>query len=163
MKDAAIAKFAQVGFDSSPVVWQTAANRFSISHKGLSQTMGTVDARGTKRSCQNNDCGARFYDLNRDPITCPICDATYAIAHAPARAVIPEEPKPKVVERLPEEEADTEEKAAAEEGELADIETDETIPDDDDEADVFLEAEEEDEGNVTDIIPGIAEGEGEET
>jgi uncharacterized protein (TIGR02300 family) len=125
--------------------------------------MGTVDARGTKRTCQNSDCGSRFYDLNRDPIVCPICEARYAIAHAPAGAVIPEEPKPKEVKRLPEEEADTEEKAATEEGELADIETDETIPDEDDDSDAFLEAEEEDEGNVTDIIPGIAEGEGEET
>ena len=104
-----------------------------------------------------------FTILNHDPIVCPICEATYAIAHAPAGAVIPEEPKPKEAKRLPEEEAATEETAAAEEGDLADIETDETIPDEDDDSDAFLEAEEEDEGNVTDIIPGIAEGEGEET
>ncbi len=26
---------------------------------------------GTKRTCQN--CGARFYDLGREPITCPVC------------------------------------------------------------------------------------------
>jgi uncharacterized protein (TIGR02300 family) len=26
---------------------------------------------GTKRICLN--CGARFYDMNRDPITCPAC------------------------------------------------------------------------------------------
>jgi uncharacterized protein (TIGR02300 family) len=28
-------------------------------------------AWGTKRSCQS--CGARFYDLSKDPITCPKC------------------------------------------------------------------------------------------
>ena len=28
-------------------------------------------AWGTKRSCQN--CGARFYDLNKSPMTCPKC------------------------------------------------------------------------------------------
>jgi uncharacterized protein (TIGR02300 family) len=28
-------------------------------------------AWGTKRSCQG--CGARFYDLNNNPITCPKC------------------------------------------------------------------------------------------
>jgi len=28
-------------------------------------------AWGTKRSCQN--CGARFYDLSKNPITCPKC------------------------------------------------------------------------------------------
>ena len=29
---------------------------------------------GTKRICLN--CGARFYDMNRDPITCPACATT---------------------------------------------------------------------------------------
>ncbi|MCP4245155.1 MAG: TIGR02300 family protein [bacterium] len=33
--------------------------------------------RGTKRTCQNEACGARFYDLVRDPITCPICHTTF--------------------------------------------------------------------------------------
>ncbi|MGB0671459.1 MAG: TIGR02300 family protein, partial [Rhodospirillales bacterium] len=27
---------------------------------------------GTKRACQS--CGARFYDLGRNPIVCPKCD-----------------------------------------------------------------------------------------
>ena len=31
---------------------------------------------GTKRACRN--CGARFYDLKRHPITCPICEAVRA-------------------------------------------------------------------------------------
>ena len=30
---------------------------------------------GAKRLCQS--CGARFYDLSRDPITCPKCGAVY--------------------------------------------------------------------------------------
>ena len=34
--------------------------------------------RGTKRTCQNAECGARFYDLGRASIICPICNATYA-------------------------------------------------------------------------------------
>jgi uncharacterized protein (TIGR02300 family) len=32
-------------------------------------------AWGTKRSCQS--CGARFYDMRRDPIICPKCQAVY--------------------------------------------------------------------------------------
>jgi uncharacterized protein (TIGR02300 family) len=36
--------------------------------------------RGTKRTCQNTECGKRFYDLNRDPIVCPICTTTYSLA-----------------------------------------------------------------------------------
>ncbi len=39
--------------------------------------------RGTKRTCQGTSCGARFYDLNRDPITCPECGAAYQLAVAP--------------------------------------------------------------------------------
>jgi uncharacterized protein (TIGR02300 family) len=31
---------------------------------------------GTKRLCPN--CGAKYYDLNRDPIICPKCNAAFA-------------------------------------------------------------------------------------
>jgi len=31
---------------------------------------------GTKRHCPN--CGAKYYDLNRDPIMCPKCNALFA-------------------------------------------------------------------------------------
>src|SRR5215470_12717854 len=46
--------------------------------------MSTKAERGTKRTCQNPECGSRFYDLNRDPITCPVCGAVYALAVTPA-------------------------------------------------------------------------------
>jgi len=39
--------------------------------------------RGTKRTCQNPDFGERFYDLNREPITCPICQTVYVFAVQP--------------------------------------------------------------------------------
>jgi uncharacterized protein (TIGR02300 family) len=45
--------------------------------------MATTKDRGTKRTCQNGDCSARFYDLNRTPIVCPICGTKYTIAHSP--------------------------------------------------------------------------------
>jgi len=32
---------------------------------------------GTKRTCQN--CGARFYDLRRDPIVCPVCSTVFDV------------------------------------------------------------------------------------
>jgi len=44
--------------------------------------MATKEARGTKRTCQNPECGSRFYDLNRDPIFCPICQVEYRLAPA---------------------------------------------------------------------------------
>ena len=33
---------------------------------------------GTKRACPK--CAVRFYDLNKDPITCPGCGATFDLA-----------------------------------------------------------------------------------
>jgi len=36
--------------------------------------VGKLDL-GTKRICHS--CGARFYDLNRDPIACPKCGTTH--------------------------------------------------------------------------------------
>lgn len=47
--------------------------------------MATQSARGVKRTCQNEECGARFYDLMHDPITCPICQTVFVPA-APSEA-----------------------------------------------------------------------------
>jgi len=46
--------------------------------------MSSKAARGTKRTCQG--CGARFYDLNRDPIICPVCGAEYKLTGEAAQA-----------------------------------------------------------------------------
>ena len=40
--------------------------------------MSTKAERGTKRVCQS--CGSKFYDLNRDPIICPICQSVYQLS-----------------------------------------------------------------------------------
>jgi len=126
--------------------------------------MSTKAARGTKRTCQSNECGARFYDLNRDPIVCPICGTIYQIAHStsPLAAVIAEEKaprKPKKTELVADKELAPEADTEAEGDEaLADIEEAEDIPADDDET--FLEEEEEEGGDVSNIIGGpVAEGE----
>ncbi len=119
--------------------------------------MATKQARGTKRTCQSSDCGSRFYDLNRDPIVCPICQSAYVIASSPLVAeVIEEAPKPN------KEFADTEALTPGEAPEveteaLEDLETgDEDVAAEADET--FLEEEEEDGGDVTGIIgSGVAE------
>jgi hypothetical protein len=49
--------------------------------------MSMQTKRGTKRTCQNEACGARFYDLIRDPIACPICHTTFV--PPPARSSEP--------------------------------------------------------------------------
>ena len=38
-------------------------------------------ARGTKRVCPS--CGARFYDLNRTRIVCPVCQSIYQVTPPP--------------------------------------------------------------------------------
>ena len=121
--------------------------------------MSTKQARGTKRTCQNSECGSRFYDLNRDPNVCPICQSAYVIASAPLMAgdIVEELPKPAkeftdtgavAPEDAPEVEAEA----------LADIEpAEEAGAAEADET--FLEEEEEDGGDVTGIIGGVGEDE----
>ncbi len=113
--------------------------------------MATKDARGTKRTCQSDECGERFYDLNRDPITCPICGTVYEIAHAPQGAPVEEkkEEEKKPAKPAAPVDGDTPEDQIEDEAdELADIETDDSIDDDD----TFLEEEEQDTGDVSTII-----------
>jgi uncharacterized protein (TIGR02300 family) len=45
--------------------------------------------RGTKRTCQNPECGSRFYDLNREPMTCPVCGTVYELALTVPQAASP--------------------------------------------------------------------------
>jgi uncharacterized protein (TIGR02300 family) len=121
--------------------------------------------RGTKRTCQSASCGARFYDLARDPITCPVCGTLYVIATSPqgaAGAVAddrarrsakkPEFVAPVAASDAPEAEAEDVLEEAAD--------GDEAIAADDDET--FLEEEEEDGGDVSGIIGGPVGEEGEE-
>ena len=131
-------------------------------------------ARGTKRVCPS--CGARFYDLNRTPITCPVCQAVYQVSPPTSRRserAQPVEVKKVVVE--PEADAPVLESAdiisleeAEEPGTEVAVEEDEEIVDlgDDapeipagDDENAFLEEEEEGEADVS----GIVGDKGEET
>jgi len=128
--------------------------------------MSTKAERGTKRTCQNPECGSRFYDLNRDPIACPICQSAYrpeasslALAAA-SRAVADKVPPRKVVKKpvfepaaasKPDDAPDTDDGLPVIESD----EEEEAAAGDDDEA--FLEAEEEDGSDVSNIIGPVAE------
>lgn len=116
-------------------------------------------ARGMKRTCQNQTCGQRFYDLERDPIMCPMCGANYniAISSAAIAAAAAEEKAARKAAKKPifaEPEAVVDD--AVEAGEvLPEIEgDDEPVAAEADET--FLE-EEEEEGDVAGII-GVTEG-----
>jgi uncharacterized protein (TIGR02300 family) len=150
---------AAFAFDTRPGAWQTA--RKSDYSKRLA--MATKEARGTKRTCQNEECGSRFYDLNRSPILCPICGSPYVIASAPG-GVVPEVPepevarKPKVPEFVDGEPPAREDAPEVESTEaLAEIEAaEEAVPAEEDET--FLEEEEEG-GDVSEILGPVAEDE----
>jgi uncharacterized protein (TIGR02300 family) len=123
---------------------------------------------GIKRICGN--CGTKFYDLARDPILCPKCGTVYEITAIPTRAtaakaapvavVVAEEPEPvtpagaEVISL--EEAAEAETKAGATKAAPADLEGD-----DEDEVEIaggaeddttFLEQDEEESGDVSDLI-----------
>ena len=56
---------------------------------------------GTKRLCAS--CGAKFYDLNKDPIHCPKCETVYVIAPIVSRSrpeAAPVAPRPAPVEEV---------------------------------------------------------------
>ena len=130
--------------------------------------MATKQARGMKRTCQSSECGARFYDLARHPIVCPVCGTVYELASAPLNlaAIAAEEKaarRARKAEFVPEKVADVPDPAAETEAEV-----EETLPDIEDggeeiaaeEDETFLPVEEEEGGDVTNIIGGpVAEGE----
>ena len=122
--------------------------------------MATKQARGTKRTCQSSECDARFYDLNRSPIVCPICGTVYELASSPlgaAAAASEERPgrrgrKSDFSDKVASEDAEeTEDALEIEDGD------DESISTDEDET--FLEEEEEEGGDFSNNIGGpVKEG-----
>jgi uncharacterized protein (TIGR02300 family) len=123
---------------------------------------------GTKRLCAG--CSAKFYDLGKDPIVCPKCETVFhpvvsarsraEAARAPVAPLVPEvaeAPEAAEVELVSLEEADAE----AEGGKKAAVEGEEEVEVADDPADdaTFLETDEDEGDDVTDIIGGEREDE----
>ncbi|MGO9004358.1 MAG: TIGR02300 family protein [Beijerinckiaceae bacterium] len=106
---------------------------------------------GNKHQCQQ--CGTKFFDLNKSPIICPKCGAAFHLALArSSRAGAAED-----------EERDTETEAelvSLDEADVADEDkvvagTDEEVEIEDDTGeDAFLEEEEEDSDDVAGLIDG---------
>src|SRR5262245_58634833 len=119
--------------------------------------MSTKAERGTKRTCQNPECGSRLYDLNRDPIVCPICQTAYEIVASPvamaAAAPLVEDGRRAKTPAYHVAGIKTEDVPDAEGDELAAVEgDDEPATSDDDET--FLEEEEDDGFDMSNIIGG---------
>ena len=132
---------------------------------------------GTKRTCPN--CATRFYDLLKDPITCPKCSTSFvAMSILPSKTDLPgmaqqAQPKPRdaevsddvesgEVELVSLEDVEAEEKADDETAGIEDVDLGEDAADADaDEDDTFL-VEEEDDGNMGDLVEGGGDKEEEE-
>ena len=109
---------------------------------------------GAKRQCQH--CGAKFFDLNRNPIVCPKCGTIFQGVAARAERVTAKEEdeedesvKPAGVELVSLDDVEASEEKAAETA-VDDID----VEDDAEADDAFLEAEEEDDDDVSALIDG---------
>ena len=126
---------------------------------------------GTKRLCGN--CGAKFYDLSKDPIICPKCHTVLELAAVSSRSR-PDSAAARAAAPVPEEETVAPETAEAEfvsledadaeaqgnkktaDGEAAEGAEDEVELEDEglDDA-AFIEEQEEGDEDVTDIIGDV--------
>ena len=127
-------------------------------------------ARGTKRVCPS--CGARFYDLNRTPIVCPVCQSICQVTPPPPPSRRWQRAQPAETRKVEEQEAEapvlkgpeiTSLEEAEEGSNEVPIEEDEEIVDLGDEGaeiptgddeNTFLEEEEEGEADVSGIVGG---------
>ena len=98
--------------------------------------------RGTKRTCQS--CNARFYDLNREEIVCPMCGAVFEL-ETPAEpeevaTATAETPSKPVVKPVPASGSDDDVEA---EDDLVELDDDDAKVATDDDDDAFLPDDEE--------------------
>ena len=124
---------------------------------------------GTKRLCAH--CGAKFYDLNHAPITCPKCGTVFEAvvatsrgrteaARAPVREVEAVVPETQEAEFVSLEDADAEAQGKKKPG-AEPVEGEEDVEIDDESLDdaAFIEETEEEDTDVTEIIGGDIENE----
>lgn len=109
---------------------------------------------GNKHQCQQ--CGTKFFDLNKSPIVCPKCGAVFQFAMARTQRV----------SSTDDEETDTDaevdlvslDEAEAAEDKIAAVADDDVEIEDEGDEDTFLEEEEEDSDDVSGLIDGDLAG-----
>jgi len=129
--------------------------------------MSQKEARGSKRTCHS--CSSRFYDLNRDPIICPVCQTPFVLTASEVAANAVEAAKPKPVKAPPKKEVFVPVEALPDGLELPEMESTEALAEiegaedseiagDEPAEDTFLEEETEGD-DVAGLIEGPVEGE----
>lgn len=116
---------------------------------------------GLKRQCMN--CGAKFYDLARDPAVCPKCGSVYQATTA-SRVAAPALSRSASTDDEDETDEKGPEMVSLDEVEAAEDDVDTATDDDsgddaggDDDADTFLEEEDTGDDDVSDLIDGDIE------
>jgi uncharacterized protein (TIGR02300 family) len=104
---------------------------------------------GNKHHCQQ--CGTKFFDLNKNPVICPKCGAVQQVVSS--RTVRAAPPEKEEVEAEPGVEIVSLEEVEAVETTL-ETPADDDVEIEDEPADTFLEEEEEDTDDVTGLIDG---------
>ena len=108
---------------------------------------------GAKRQCQN--CGAKFFDLNRDPIVCPKCGTVFQGAARPRTAAKEDEEDVDIATPAGVDVVSLDEVEAGEEKVVETVAEDIDVEDGGDaEDDSFLEEEEEQDDDVSNLIDG---------
>jgi uncharacterized protein (TIGR02300 family) len=125
--------------------------------------MSPKAARGTKRVCPN--CGSKFYDLNRAPITCPICDAVYQQQETRGKAVagnaVHDDDDDAISPAAANVDMVSLDEVAEAENDIPDIDDDGLVDIDDDDAGLKADADEpfiEDEDDSGDDVSGLLGG-----
>jgi uncharacterized protein (TIGR02300 family) len=134
--------------------------------------MSIKAARGTKRVCQN--CGSKFYDLNRSPITCPICQSIYQQTESRAKAVagnaaVPDDDDDAISPAMANVDVVSLDEVAEAENDIPDIDDDGLVDIDDDDADLkgddadepFIEDEDDSGDDVSGLLGGGRDNEDE--
>jgi len=150
----------------------TAGGREAKSSPAFKQSKDFVVAKpelGTKRLCAS--CGAKFYDLAKNPIVCPKCETVFQPVvnarsrseRAPVAPLVPEAaemPEAAEVELVSLEEADSEAEGGKKAAVTGDVDEEEVeVADDPADDSTFLETDEDEGDDVTDIIGGEREDE----
>ena len=129
-----------------------------------------VDAElGTKRTCPS--CAGRFYDLNNDPIVCPLCAETFVVEPIlPSKADSPAAAKPAETKEEPKDDDEAAKAVNLEDAEDNDDDDDETAAvkdvdlgedveiDEKADSDAFLESDDDDDAPVAGIVGGSKPG-----
>jgi uncharacterized protein (TIGR02300 family) len=127
--------------------------------------MSLKAARGTKRVCQN--CGSKFYDLNRSPATCPMCQSVFQqdTRHKPIVGNAHDDEDDEIISRPAGVELVSLDEVAAAEGEIPDLEDAELVDLDegadlkDDADETFIEVEDDEGDDVSGLLAGSREDE----